>query len=590
MISIAILPFKNISANNENEYICDGITEEIINALGRIDQLKVTSRISSFYYKNHTAPLAEIGEKLNVKIILEGSIQVANNKIRIRTHLINVQEDTPFWSESWDRIMDDIFKIQDDISLLIADKLREFVGHLDISDHLVESKTQSAVAYEYLLKGRYHFYKWNPEDTSLAISYFDKALELDKNLIDGYLGLADSYSFMAVAGFAPRMEAWAKATQAIEAAKKINPEHAGLNYMLGHQAFFTAGDFKKAMEYGLKAISHKPTYAEAHCFMAFLYTINGDLKKSKEHILYAKSIDPLNPETRFFEANFLYRSEEYEKADSILDSLIQDNNKNLPAIIVHAYIKIHNKKGKEAREFINAVPEELIMPDERLGLICLSYLADNLTDTHYLSELEQRAAAPTAHQAHSYLFIIYALLGRNDEAFQVLEHLFKSKSSILLLGFSDPLAKKIREDERYSGYHERVYTRLAESTVPRQKNVSKLDESTIKSLTEKIFAYLESETPYLDPSLSLRSLADQTEVHPNKLSFLLNEHIGKNFNEFINQYRIEHFKKLVTDSANSHISILGLAYESGFNSKTVFNTAFKKEVGITPKEYQKQHS
>ena len=94
---------------------------------------------------------------------------------------------------------------------------------------------------------------------------------------------------------------------------------------------------------------------------------------------------------------------------------------------------------------------------------------------------------------------------------------------------------------------------------------------------------------FLDPSLSLRSLAAQIEIHPNQLSWILNEQEGKNFNEYINRQRIEHFKKLVLDKSNAHISIIGLAYESGFNSKTVFNTTFKKLEGVTPSQYQKSH-
>ncbi|WP_369681505.1 helix-turn-helix domain-containing protein [Draconibacterium sediminis] len=102
--------------------------------------------------------------------------------------------------------------------------------------------------------------------------------------------------------------------------------------------------------------------------------------------------------------------------------------------------------------------------------------------------------------------------------------------------------------------------------------------------------FVSEEQPFLIPNLTLRLLADQVEIHPNKLSWLLNERIGKNFNEFINYYRIEYFKQLALDPKNSHISLIGLAYESGFNSKTVFNTYFKKETGMTPKEFLKQNA
>lgn len=225
--SIAVLPFKNISNNQENDFFCDGISEEIINALANIDQLRVISRSSSFYFKDQQASIKEVGAQLDVNIILEGSVRVGAEMLRINARLINVEDESHFWSQSWDRNMENIFEIQDEISLLVADKLREHIGHLEISDHLVEKHTHSVNAYQHYLKGRYHFNMWNPKDTKLSIIEFEKAVAIDNHLIDGHLGLADAYSFLAVAGFAPREEAWIKATEALNVAKKIDPNNAG---------------------------------------------------------------------------------------------------------------------------------------------------------------------------------------------------------------------------------------------------------------------------------------------------------------------------------------------------------------------------
>ncbi|MFT6337825.1 MAG: TolB-like protein/class 3 adenylate cyclase, partial [Halioglobus sp.] len=130
--TIAVLPFVNMSSNPENEYFTDGMTEEIINALAKIKSLKVTSRTSSFFFKNKNISIPQIGQELNVSTILEGSIRLSGNKMRITAQLINVADDFHFWSESFDRSMEDIFAVQDEISLLIADKLREHIGHFDI--------------------------------------------------------------------------------------------------------------------------------------------------------------------------------------------------------------------------------------------------------------------------------------------------------------------------------------------------------------------------------------------------------------------------------------------------------------------------
>jgi AraC-like DNA-binding protein len=114
-----------------------------------------------------------------------------------------------------------------------------------------------------------------------------------------------------------------------------------------------------------------------------------------------------------------------------------------------------------------------------------------------------------------------------------------------------------------------------------------LDKSTTTKYKAKLLHHIEENEPYLDPSLSLRSLAEQIDVHPNQLSWLLNENLDQSFNEFINTYRVEAFKRLAKDPANAHLTLIGLAYDSGFNSKTVFNTYFKKQTGFTPKQYLK---
>jgi TolB-like protein len=167
--TIAVLPFVNLSGKDEFEYFSDGITEEIINALARIPQLKVTSRTSSFYFKQKSVSIRDIARELGVATILEGSVRMASGTLRITAQLIHAEEDFHFWSEVWDRKLENIFEIQDEISLLIADKLREQYGHLEINDHLVPRKTESLDTWEYAMKARYHFNKWNPADVQEAI-------------------------------------------------------------------------------------------------------------------------------------------------------------------------------------------------------------------------------------------------------------------------------------------------------------------------------------------------------------------------------------------------------------------------------------
>ena len=159
--SIAVLPFVNMSANPDNEYFSDGITEEIINALTTIQGLKVIARTSSFAFKGKNVDIRAIGNQLGVNTILEGSVRKVKSRVRITAQLINTKDGTHFWSKNFDRELTDIFALQDEISLLIADKIRENFGHMDIQDHLVPTKAVNIESYELYLKGRYFFFKWN---------------------------------------------------------------------------------------------------------------------------------------------------------------------------------------------------------------------------------------------------------------------------------------------------------------------------------------------------------------------------------------------------------------------------------------------
>lgn len=183
---------------------------------------------------------------------------------------------------------------------------------------------------------------------------------------------------------------------------------------------------------------------------------------------------------------------------------------------------------------------------------------------------------------------MHAVNGNADDAFNWVVKAIENNSSLLFLRYPDPLVGPIKTDPRYAALKKTIYQTDNLEHKEKEK-VKLLDESTIQDYSSRLLDYMSTKKPYLDPDVSLRDLGKQIDVHPNHLSWLLNNNLGKNFNEFINHYRIEYFKNLAQNPDNSHFSILGLAYDSGFNSKTVFNTYFKKETGMTPKEYIKKN-
>lgn len=587
--TIAVLPFVNMSASADNEYFSDGITEEIINALAKIENLKVTSRTSSFFFKNKNIPIKQIGRELNVSAILEGSVRLSGNTIRITAQLIQAEEDFHFWSDTWDRKLENIFEIQDEISLLIADKLREQFGHFDIQEHLVGKQTDNITAYEYSLKARFHFNKWNPEDMRIAIPLYEKALELDPNHTESLIGLADIYGFMATTGFIPFEEAWGKSAKLINKALLLNDQHAGIYYQQANFIFFTESDYQKSFELNAKAIALNPNYAEAHQFMAFLYIIAGSREKAQEHLEIALSINPLSQETLFFQAYFDYMVEDFENALEKLNQCLEVNPKNLPAHSIKCYCLLKMGRYDEVINYYDTMPSEIVVEGDKMGSMALaSALKKDVDNTFkYLKQLSITASEPNGFRASSFLFLMYAVTDDMDKAFEWIAQALENKSSFLLFHFNDPLVKAIKADARYKGFLQKIFPRIT-SPQDVEKKKALLDENTASDYSIRLLDYIQEEKPYLDQSLSLRSLAEKIDLHPNQLSWLLNEILGKNFSEFINHYRVETFKRIARDPKNGHISLIGLAYDSGFNSKTVFNTYFKKETGLTPRQFLKE--
>lgn len=588
--AIAVLPFINMSTSTENEYFSDGITEEIITALSKIKRLKITSRTSSFFFKNKNIPLKQIAKELSVSAILEGSVRLSGNTIRITAQLIQAEEDFHFWSETWDRKLENIFAIQDEISLLIAEKFREQFGHFEIQDHLIEKQTDNLEAYEYSLKAKYHANKWNPEDKRIAIPLYEKALELDPNHTESYLGLADCYGFMATTGFMPATEAWEKAAQLTNKALLLNDQLPGVHYQLAQLSFFTACDYRESFKQVTKAIEIKPNYVEAQRFLSFLHIIAGEKEKALEHLEISLSIDPLSQETHFFKAYFHYMIEDYSTALEKLDDCLKHDPKNIPAHSVKCYCLLKLGRSDEVIHYLDMMPPGILSQGDKLGLTTLAYAVkkDSANTAIYLAQLLEYAKGKDAFRGHSYLFLTYANSGQKDKAFEWIKQSLGSKSSLLLFNFVDPLVNSIKDDPRYLAFRKMLYQKdsIFENI---KKRKALLEADLVITYTTRLLQYIDEKKPYLDPNLSLRSLAQQININPNQLSWLLNESMRKNFNEFINHYRVNTFKELFSDQKNSHLTLVELIHNSGFNSKTVFDTYFKKETGIATREFLKLH-
>ena len=291
--SVAVLPFSNLSADVENEYFSDGVTEEIINALGQLKNLRVAARTSSFFYKNKQVDIKDVGEKLQVDSILEGSVRKAGKKIRISVQLINVADGYNLWSEKYDHELEDIFDVQEKIAQAITQKLKVTLTSSE-EKTIVKPGTANMSAYDLYLKGRFY---WEQRGKKLitALEYFNQAIEIDPNYAMAYVGIGDSYHMMGLYGILPPNESMPKAKEAALKALELDETLAEAYTTLAMVNVLHDRDWASAENAFRKTIELKPNYSQARYWYAlwYLYQYKEDVKEAKIEAQRAVDIDPL---------------------------------------------------------------------------------------------------------------------------------------------------------------------------------------------------------------------------------------------------------------------------------------------------------
>jgi len=231
--SIAVLPFVDLSAQRDQEYFCDGMVEELINSLTRIKDLRVVGRTSVFSFKGKDMDIREIGKRLKVHTILEGSVRKAGNRLRISAQLMNVEDDFSIWADRYDRELEDVFAIQEDIAQSIVNALKiEVLGAKEAP--LVKAQTENSEAYEAYLKGRFHWYKFTQEHIDMALEYYQLALEKEPNYALALVGIAGVWIARGNLGFVPFRESFPKMKEAVLKAIELDDTLAEAHSMLGN--------------------------------------------------------------------------------------------------------------------------------------------------------------------------------------------------------------------------------------------------------------------------------------------------------------------------------------------------------------------
>ena len=292
--SIAVLPFINMSADQENEYFCDGLSEELLNALTKIEELKVAARTSSFQFKGKNKSVSEIGRALNVKSVLEGSVRKSGDRLRITVQLINAENGYHLWSERYDRQMKDIFDVQDEIALSVVDALKlKLIG--DEKAAVLKRYTQSVEAYELYLKGRYYWWKTAPQEFVKGKEYFERALEVDPSYALSYGGLSSYYGFGSAFGMLPPDVGWPKAIAANARALALDNTLPELHTNEGGINMVYRRDFAAAEQHIQRSLELNPKFQEAHYIYSSFLITRGRFDEAITQARTAVDLDPFLP-------------------------------------------------------------------------------------------------------------------------------------------------------------------------------------------------------------------------------------------------------------------------------------------------------
>ena len=347
--SIAVLPFENMTEQPGSDYFSDGITEDIISALSEINGLRVIARTSILQYKGTNKTVVQIAKEVNVNTILEGSVRRIDNNVRVVAQLIDIETDDHLWANTYDRKLDDIFEVQSDIALNIANALEAELS-TELTAELTSSSTQNSQAYENYLKGKEQYYTYTEEGFRKAVKYYNSALELDPNYALAYAELAGAYAQL----YNTTKEVTFKdiGFKSVEKALSINPDLAEAYKARGVLNAYT-GQGIKALEDYLKAVDLKPGYSDVIANIGYRYFAFGDLSECYNWQKKAHVLDPNHRFSAWYHSIPLFIMNENESAIEILNNDLEKIKDSFEMRAILFYFHANNGDYKKAKSMLD---------------------------------------------------------------------------------------------------------------------------------------------------------------------------------------------------------------------------------------------
>ncbi|MEJ2239675.1 MAG: protein kinase [Gemmatimonadales bacterium] len=451
--SIAVLPFANRSADPENEYFSDGMTEEIINVLAKVPGMQVASRTSSFAFKDKEVDVREVGDKLGVGTVLEGSVRKAGNRIRISAELIDVTNGYHLWSESYDRQMEDVFAIQDEISRAIVDALKVQLG--GDTERLVVPATENLEAYTMYLKGRFFVNVISESEIRRGLDFFEGALAEDPNYAQAYSGIADCWCNIADNWVEPG-EAYPRAKAAAEQALALEPNLAEALTSIGKVRGWYEWDFRGAEEVLRRAVQINPNYAEAHFVFGSALPSVGKLDEAIGEMRQALVVDPLSAHFSRWLGRFLGYARDFDGSIAQTRKTIEMTPEYFLSYLDLGTAHLAQGDAEEALKWFRHGQslKSAVRSYDALIVRALAALGERDEAEPIMQRLEEESKRQYVRQ--EVLAMGYAALGDLDRAFGCLNRALAQHSAGLVYLHIDPGFDPLRSDPRYTALVERI--------------------------------------------------------------------------------------------------------------------------------------
>src|SRR5437773_1915139 len=465
--SIAVLPFLDLSQAKDQEYFCDGMSEEILDALAKIDGLRVVARTSSFAFKGKNPDVSDLGKKLNVENVVEGSVRRDGNRVRISAQLINARNGLQLWSETYERELQGVFALQDEIARAIVDALK-----IKLAVLLPAREQHNTEAYDLYLQGLYFSNKGSEEALRRALSFFQRAVEKDPTFARAWTGIAKVWYFLADVYVKP-LDAYPASKEAALKAIALDEKDAEAHCYLSESKRVLDWDLAGADAELKRALQLDPNSAPAHFFLSLLPLFRGELKEGLRFVLEAEKLDPVSPITSYV-ATAAYL------ANDQIDDAISEGQRTLQLDPNYFYLDsdlaaAYREKGNfaEAIALYTKAQDATHLPSSGLAITYVR-MGRQMEAQNILAQLLQ--ARQKRYVSAPVIAAVYVAFGDKEEAFHWLERAYEEHSGVLQWVAFLPEFRALRSDARFP--------HLLRRTGVSRNSILKITETTLSDISD----------------------------------------------------------------------------------------------------------